>query len=632
MSKLGPLGDISSLLQRYAAGELTPAGMVEAVHALIQDDPDNVWIHKLPLESLREYARKVEEKGMAALPLYGIPFAIKDNIDLAGVPTTAACPAFAYTPQRSATVVQRLIDAGAIAIGKTNLDQFATGLNGTRSPYGVCRNAFNPEYIAGGSSSGSAVALAKGQVCFSLGTDTAGSGRVPAAFNNLIGYKPTRGWLSTQGVVPACRSLDCVSIFAFTAADAERVLEAAASYDDEDIYSRRRGNSDDFPSRNLRQRFRFGIPHRQQLQFFGNSESARLFEEAITQLQALGGEVGSKVIEIDFSPFLEAAHLLYGGPWVAERYAAIQQFFDLHSDEVVSPVREIITGANRFSAADAYNGLYRLRTLKRQADRTWSKVDCLLTPTAGTIYRIEEMLADPIRLNTNLGYYTNYMNLLDYSAVAVPAGFQSDGLPFGVTLVTPAHQDVSLLHLAARLQQAYALSLGATDIPLRKEVSQEMASFQHPAQPEQPAFVRVAVCGAHLSGLPLNPQLTSRNGRLVASTTTSPDYKLYALPGTPPLRPGLVRVDKNERGFAIEVEVWELPASEFGSFVAGIPAPLGIGTITLAGGESVQSFLCEGYAVADARDISRFRGWRRYMQSTADPIEGDEGAHGVNSG
>jgi len=627
MSKPGLLGDIPSLLQRYAAGELTPAGMVEAVHALIQDDSDNVWIHKLPLESLREYAGKVEEKGMAALPLYGIPFAIKDNIDLAGVPTTAACPAFAYTPQRSATAVQRLIDAGAIPIGKANLDQFATGLNGTRSPYGVCRNAFNPEYISGGSSSGSAVAVAKGWVCFSLGTDTAGSGRVPAAFNNLIGYKPTRGWLSTRGVVPACRSLDCVSIFVHTAADAERVLEAAASYDDEDIYSRQREDSDDPASKKLRQRFRFGIPRRQRLQFFGNLESARLFEEAIAQLQALGGEV----IEIDFSPFLEAAHLLYGGPWVAERYAAIQQFFDLHSDEVISPVREIIAGAHRFSAADAYNGLYCLRSLKRQADRAWSEVDCLLTPTAGTIYRIEEMLADPIRLNTNLGYYTNYMNLLDYSAVAVPAGFQNDGLPFGVTLVAPTHQDVSLLHLAARLQQAYALPLGATDIPLEKEVLPEKVSFQRPPQPEQPTLVRVAVCGAHLSGLPLNPQLTSRNGRLVARTTTSPDYKFYALPGTPPLRPGLVRVDKNERGFAIEVEVWELPASEFGSFVAGIPAPLGIGTITLAGGESVQGFLCEGYAVADARDISQFGGWRGYMQSTADPMENDEAVRRVDT-
>ncbi|MBN9132841.1 MAG: allophanate hydrolase [Nitrosospira multiformis] len=628
MSKLVPLGDIPSLLQRYANGELTPAGMVEAVHALIQDDPGNVWIHKLPLESLRQYARKVEEKGMAALPLYGIPFAIKDNIDLAGVPTTAACPAFAYTPQRSATVVQRLIDAGAIPLGKANLDQFATGLNGTRSPYGVCRNAFNPEYIAGGSSSGSAVALAKGWVCFSLGTDTAGSGRIPAAFNNLIGYKPTRGWLSTRGVVPACRSLDCVSIFAHTAADAQRVLEAAASYDDEDIYSRRRGNGDNPASKNLRQRFRFGIPRRQQLQFFGNSESARLFEEAITQLQALGGEV----IEIDFSPFLETAHLLYGGAWVAERYAAIQKFFDLHSDEVVSPVREIIAGAHRFSAADAYNGQYRLRMLKRQADHAWSEVDCLLTPTAGTIYRIEEMLADPVRLNTNLGYYTNYMNLLDYSAVAVPAGFRDDGLPFGVTLAAPAHQDVSLLHLAARLQQAYALPLGAAGIPLRKGALSAMASFQHPAQPEHPALVRVAVCGAHLSGLPLNSQLTSRDGRLVASTATSPDYKLYALPGTPPLRPGLVRVDKNQRGFAIEVEVWEMPASAFGSFVAGIPAPLGIGTITLAGGESVQSFLCEGYAVADARDISRFGGWRHYMQSMADPVENEEGPRGADSG
>ena len=623
MSKLGPLGDIPSLLQRYAAGELTPTGTVEAVHALIQDDPDNVWIHKLPLESLRQYARKVEEKGMAALPLYGIPFAIKDNIDLAGVPTTAACPAFAYTPQRSATVVQRLIEAGGIPIGKTNMDQFATGLNGTRSPYGACRNAFNPDYISGGSSSGSAVALAKGRVCFSLGTDTAGSGRVPAAFNNVLGYKPTRGWLSTRGVVPACRSLDCVSIFAFTAADATRVLDVAAGFDAEDIYSRQRegafshGMLEPFRAQPLR----FGIPRERQLHFFGNREAVRLFRDAIEKIRALGSEV----IEIDFSPFLETAGLLYGGPWVAERYAAIQKFFDLHSDQIISPVREIIGGAHRYSAADAYNSVYDLRRFKRRADQSWRDVDCLFTPTAGTIYRINTMLDDPINLNTNLGYYTNFMNLLDYSAVAVPAGFQNDGLPFGITLAAPAHHDIVLLQLAARLQQVYALPLGATAIPFQlRDISEKGGSRNLSRTATRPEMARVAVCGAHLSGLPLNPQLTSRNGRLVASTTTSPDYKLYALPGTPPLRPGLVHVDKNERGSAIEVEVWELPASEFGSFVAGIPAPLGIGTITLASGESVQGFLCEGYTVADAKDISQFGGWRRYMQSTADPVESEE--------
>jgi allophanate hydrolase len=618
--ELMPLGEIPSLLQRYASGELTPNRMVEAVHAAIQNDMAHAWIHKLPLETLRRYAAAVEARaavvGKAALPLYGVPFAIKDNIDLAGVPTTAACPAFAYTPQRSATVVQRLIDAGAIPIGKTNLDQFATGLNGTRSPYGACCNAFDPDYISGGSSSGSAVALAKGWVCFSLGTDTAGSGRVPAAFNNLVGYKPTRGWLSTRGVVPACRSLDCVSIFALTAGDAGRVREVTASYDAEDIYSRAKqgGGDDSVAQRFSEPRFHFGIPRKDQLQFFGNQEYERLFGEAIAKLQGLGG----KSVEIDFAPFLGAARLLYEGPWVAERYAAIHQFFDLHSEQIIPPVREIMGNAKRYSAADAYNGIYRLRGLKRQTDLIWTGVDCLLTPTAGTIYTIQAMQQDPMRLNANLGYYTNFMNLLDYSAVAVPAGFQGDGLPFGITLAAPAHQDEMLLHLAGRLQQAYALPLGATGIPLREESPPEQllirSSSDAPRSGQEPGHVRVAVCGAHLAGLPLNSQLTSRGGRLVLSTTTSPDYKFYALPGGPPYRPGLVRVEKNEQGSAIEVEVWELPVREFGSFVAGIPAPLGIGTITLADGGAVLSFLCEGYAIADAEDISRFGGWRDYMQ------------------
>lgn len=604
-----PLGDIPALLQRYAGGALTPSRVVEAVHAAIEHDPDHIWIHKLPLETLMSHARALEAKagagGMAALPLYGIPFAIKDNIDLAEVPTTAACPAFAYTPPHSARVVQKLIDAGALPIGKTNLDQFATGLNGTRSPYGACRNAFNPDYISGGSSSGSAVALAKGLVCFSLGTDTAGSGRVPAAFNNLIGYKPTRGWLSTHGVVAACRSLDCISIFAFTATDAGRVLAVTAGYDPEETYSRaREGYAFDIGA----QRFRFGLPRRDQLQFFGNHEGERLFGEAAAKLQALGGEA----VEIDFAPFLETARLLYEGPWIAERYAAIQPFFDLHGDQIISPVRELIAGAQRYSAADAFNGLYHLRRLKRQADRIWTAVDCLLTPTAGSLYTRQAMQQDPIRLNANLGYYTNFMNLLDYAAVAVPAGFQKDGLPFGITLAAPAHQDEPLLHLAARIQQAYGLPLGATGLPLPS--SGLPLPGASPAPERQSDLIRVAVCGAHLSGLPLNGQLTCRNGQFITSTTTSPDYRLYALPGGPPQRPGLVRVDRDEQGAAIEVEVWELPAHEFGNFVAGIPAPLGIGTLTLADGEAVQGFLCEYYALSDAADITGFGGWRSYLE------------------
>jgi len=597
--KIIPLPDISSLQQHYARGEWSPTQVVEALYAEIQNDPGHIWISTLSLESLRNYAHNIEAQGMASLPLYGVPFAIKDNIDLATLPTTAACPAFAYIPSGSATVVQRLIDAGAIPIGKTNLDQFATGLNGTRSPYGACHNAFNPGYISGGSSSGSAVAVAKGQVCFSLGTDTAGSGRVPAAFNNLIGYKPTKGWFSAYGAVPACRSLDTLSVFTYTAADAARILTIAAVYDAEDSYSRERETVDfNFGAAS---HFRFGIPRRQQLKFFDNQNSERLFYESIARIQAVGGEA----IEIDFAPFVETARLLYEGPWIAERYAAIRSFFDLHNDQIIAPVREIIATAKQRSAVDAFEGIYQLRQLKQQADRIWANIDCLLTPTAGTIYTIQAMQQDPIRLNTNLGYYTNFMNLLDYAAVAVPAGFQQDGLPFGITLAAPAHHDESLLHLAHRLQQASSLSLGATGIAFPHNTDFPAAS--HFSQ------VRIAVCGAHLSGLPLNEQLTSRQGPLLACTTTSSDYRLYALPGKPPQRPGLIRVNPNEAGVAIEVEVWELPEREFGSFAANIPAPLGIGTITLANGETVQGFLCEHYATINAEDISHFGGWRNYL-------------------
>lgn len=581
--------NIASLRQRYLAGELHPLTVMEDILARIGDDPHHVWIHRLSLAEIRAYVSALQDKDPAELPLYGVPFAIKDNIDLAGTPTTAGCPEFSYRPQQHAAVVQRLLDAGAIPVGKTNLDQFATGLNGTRSPYGVCRNAYDADYISGGSSSGSAVAVAMGLASFSLGTDTAGSGRVPAAFNNLIGVKPTRGWLSTRGVVPACRSLDCVSIFALNAEDAGRVLFVAAGYDGRDAYSRRmETHGFDFGRAGA---FRFGVPRAEQLQFFGNRQAATLFQRNCEALRAIGGAA----VEIDFAPFLDAAHLLYEGPWVAERYAAIREFFDTKAEHIDPVVREIIAGAKKFSAADAYSGMYRLETLRKEAASVWGKIDCLVTPTAGTIYRVDEMLNDPVRLNANLGYYTNFMNLLDCAAIAVPAGFQDDGLPFGITLVAPAHQDVPLLHLAGRLlHDANPVSARSETLP--------------------PGTVRVAVCGAHLEGLPLNHQLTSRGAHLVARTQSSADYKLYALPGDPPYRPGMVRVHPSECGSAIEVEVWEMPAREFGSFVAGIPAPLGIGTITLSNGERVQGFVCEQYAVNDAQDISRHGGWRAYLR------------------
>ncbi|HQT30445.1 MAG TPA: allophanate hydrolase [Thiobacillus sp.] len=587
--------DIASLRRLYRSGELIPLALVDDLLArLAGEDTHHVWISRLDADALRAYASKLEGRDIASLPLYGIPFAIKDNIDLAGLPTTAGCPEFAYTPKRHATVVQRLIDAGAIPLGKTNLDQFATGLNGTRSPYGACRNAFNPDFISGGSSSGSAVAVALGLASFSLGTDTAGSGRVPAAFNNLVGHKPSCGALSTRGVVPACRSLDAVSIFALTAEDAERVVAVAAGFDADDEYARPLApHGFDFGRAPA---FRFGVPLQTDLEFFGNAEAERLFGEAVARMQALGGTP----VGVDLAPFLDTACLLYGGPWVAERYLAIREFFDAQPDTVFPPVRDIIAGGRAVSAADTFAHLYKLRAFKRTCDAVWNDIDVMLTPTAGTIYRVDEMQADPIRLNSNLGYYTNFMNLLDLAATAVPAGFQTDGLPFGVTLIAPPHQDGPLLHLASRMQQALGGQTGATAHPLPvAEPMNLLASGQ----------VRVAVVGAHLSGLPLNPQLTERTARLVATTQTAPKYRFYALPDGK--RPGLIKVES--RGAAIACEVWEMPAAAFGSFVAGIPAPLGIGTLELADGACVNGFICEGIGVAGAQDITEFGGWRAWL-------------------
>jgi allophanate hydrolase len=589
---------LTTLRRRYASGDLTPTGLIEALWpALSADDARHVWITRLDRAALLAHAKALEGRDPASLPLYGVPFAIKDNIDLAGVPTTAACPAYAYTPAHSAFVVQRLIDAGAIPVGKANLDQFATGLVGVRSPHGACGNSFDPAYVSGGSSSGSAVSVAMGLASFSLGTDTAGSGRVPAAFNNLVGHKPTCGTLSATGTIPACRSLDTISIFALTADDARCVLQVAAAFDAADPFSRATEPCGaDFAAR----AFRFGVPRPSDLRFFGNDAYERLFGAAVARLETLGGTR----VEIDLQPFLETARLLYEGPWVAERYAAIRPFFDAQPEALHPVTREITARSRQWLAADAYAAQVRLRALKRIADAAWRDVDCIVTPTTGTHYRIDEVEADPIRLNANLGYYTNFMNLLDYAATAVPTGFVPSGLPFGVTLFAPAHRDIPLLGLAARLQQASVRTLGATDLLLPAE-----PVFAPP--PAVTGLVRVAVCGAHLSGLPLNPQLTSRGARLVGAVKSAPVYRFYALPGGPPFRPGMVRVAQG--GGAVAMEVWELPAREFGSFVAGIPAPLGIGTVLLDDGSTVQGFVCEAVAVSGARDITDLGDWRAYL-------------------
>ena len=591
--------DLRSLGERLRAGRLRPRELVAGLLGRIAArGDDKVWIHFAPREALEAQAEALERRGPEGLALYGIPFAVKDNIDVAGMPTTAACPAFAYTPPESAPVVQALVDAGAIVVGKTNLDQFATGLVGTRSPYGACANTFDPRYVSGGSSSGSAVAVAAGLVSFALGTDTAGSGRVPAAFNNIVGLKPTRGLLSTRGVVPACRSLDCVSIFGLTTEDSRAVLTVARGFDARDPFSRR-GRARPLPASFTD--CRIGVPRRNQLEFFGNRDDERLFGAAVAELERLG----ARRVEIDFAPFLETARLLYGGPWVAERYLAIREFFDRHPGAVFPVTREIIGGAAKFAAADAFAAQYRLQELRRAVEPVWEAIDVLVTPTAGTIYTIEEVNADPIRLNTNLGTYTNFMNLLDLAAIAVPAGFQGNGLPFGVTLAAPAFSDEGLCTLGGAIHQRLVQRMGATAARLPEAGGAEAGAMT--------GFVKLAVCGAHMSGLPLNHQLVERGGRLVDTCRTAPRYRLYALSGFSPPRPGMVRADSG--GHAIEVEVWAVPTENVGSFVDGIPPPLGIGTVELERGELVRGFVCEAYAVAGAEDVSRLGGWRAYVKT-----------------
>ncbi len=601
--------DIATLLEAYRARRFTVTELIERVFARIEQAPErHAWISRLPRERVLDYARGLDAKSPDSLPLFGVPFAIKDNIDLEGIATTAACPDYAYLPGKSAHVVQRLIDAGAVPVGKTNLDQFATGLVGTRSPYGAAMNAVNPEYVSGGSSSGSAIAVASGLVSFSLGTDTAGSGRVPAAFNNIVGLKPTCGWLSTTGVVPACRSIDCVSIFALTAGDAARVAAVSGSYDAADAYSRKSPSAASLPrTGSAFAAFRFGVPRSDQLEFFGDTEYARLFADALRRLESLGGQR----VEIDFAPFRAAAKLLYEGAWIAERYVAVGEFIERKPESVHPVTRKLIEASRGLSAADAFRSLHRLMEAKRAATEAWVDIDVLVTPTAGTIYRIADVEADPIRLNSNLGFYTNFVNFLDFAAVAAPAGFRSDGLPFGITLVGAAWTDAQLLSLADRVQRASVTHAGAL-LPLPPTSGASPASSASPA-PASPGRISVAVCGAHLEGLPLNHQLTSRGATLVRSSRTAPAYRFYALPCGPPFRPGLIRVAQG--GASIDVEVWSVPEEHFGSFVAGIPAPLGIGKLDLEDGERVSGFICEGHAVDGAEDITALGGWRAYMKA-----------------
>jgi allophanate hydrolase len=600
-----PSLDLGALARRYEDGA-RPAEVLSEIFAVMdarvdERGEDGVWIASTDRAQLRAEAKQLERRHAAgeSMPLFGVPFAVKDNIDVAGLPTTAACPAFAYTPKTDAPVVARLRAAGALCLGKTNLDQFATGLVGVRSPYGIPRNPFDARYIPGGSSSGSAVAVAAGLVSFALGTDTAGSGRVPAAFNNIVGLKPTRGVLSTTGVVPACRSLDCVSVFALTVEDAARVAELVRGYDESDPGARPDAGAIRFAPTAAPPRFRFGVPAGAALDFRGDLAAKSVFDRTLETLVASGGQR----VDLDFAPFREAGSLLYDGPFVAERLAATSGLLASAPGAIIGPVRTILESAARFDASAAFEAQHRLRQLRRAAGRALAGVDFLLVPTTPTIFRIDEVEADPIGLNSALGAYVNFVNLLDLAAVAVPTGLRSDGLPAGATVIGPAGSDARLAAFAALVHRATSRTLGAGPHPLPST----------PAVAPGAGLTSIAVVGAHLSGEPLNHQLTMLDGRFIRATRTAPVYRLYALPNTTPAKPGLARVDGN--GVAIEVEVWGLSAEAFGTFVAAVPPPLCIGSLSLADGTRVSGFLCEGYALAGATDISSFGGWRAYRQS-----------------
>ncbi len=545
------------------------------------------WISRFSEGEVLARARQVDARLAQgeSLPLAGVPFAVKDNLDVAGLATTAACPAFTYAPDQDSEVVARLIAAGAIPIGKTNLDQFATGLTGTRSPYGAPGCVFDRAWIAGGSSSGSAVAVAAGIVGFAFGSDTAGSGRVPAAFNGLIGFKPTPGRWSTRGLVPACRSLDCVSVFTHSVADATMIDAELAAFDVADPFSR--------PAETIPAAAKaIGVARSGDLAWFGDVQSERLYEAALKAM----ADGGARLVEVDIAPLLACGRLLYEGPWIAERALALTAALNRNPAAIHPVVRAIVQAGAGISAADAFEGLHALQGYRRAAQSLWAAgVDALMLPTAPAIYRIAEVLAEPFALNANLGTYTNFVNLLDMAAVAAPAGFRANATGFGVSFLGPAWSEARLLALAARLAELTPNSRPPLDLGARTPT------------------VKLAVVGAHLSGMPLHWQLASRNARLVGAGRTAAAYKLYAMAGGSPPKPALVHVG-DEDGVAIAVEVYELDLAAFGSFVAEVPPPLAIGTVDLETGEAVKGFVAEPRAVTGARDISQFGGWRAFLQ------------------
>lgn len=602
-----PLLTLSDWRRAYRDGA-SPRHLLETLRRRLQlESPPEAWITQAGAAELEASVAALEFRAarqpdraaaLRAMPLFGVPFAVKDNIDVAGLPTTAACAAYLRTPLVHAHAVGKLIAAGAVCIGKTNLDQFATGLVGARSPYGRPSSTFAAERISGGSSSGSAVVVSRGDVPFALGTDTAGSGRVPAGFNNLVGLKPTPGRVSSSGVVPACRSLDCISVLALTVADAAEVLALIEGPDPADAYSAFRLGAALPPAA-----LRIGVPAAPV--FGGDAGYAPCFERAVEQARALG----HTVLPLDFAPLLAVAKLLYGGPWVAERHAVVQALLQRDPGAIDATVRRVIEVASQFSATDAFRAQYLLRDALRDTAQLWQQVDLLMVPTAPAHPKHADIDADPLGANTLLGTYTNFVNLLGWCALALPAGFTEIGLPFGVTFIAPGAADAALARFGQGWEASVKLPLGATARPF------EAASTPDPlaAWPASRPTLPIAVVGAHLSGLPLNAQLTERGATLREATLTAPQYRLFALPGTTPPKPGLQRVASG--GASIAVEVWDMPLDAIGSFLALIPPPLGLGSVALADGRSVHGFVCEAAALVGARDITAFGGWRAFLQA-----------------
>jgi allophanate hydrolase len=602
-SPAAELADIPSRVAAYRAGRDGCADLDALYDRIAAEGERPVWTSVMPRERARSMLAQAAARQVdgAELPLLGVPFAVKDNIDVAGLPTTAGCPDFAYLPAQSAFCVERLVAAGAIPVGKTNLDQFATGLNGSRTPYGIPSCVFGKAHVSGGSSSGSAVAVASGLVPFALGTDTAGSGRIPAGFNNIVGLKPSRGLISTRGVVPACRTLDCVSVLATSVNDARLVAEIAAGFDPQEPYARRA--PEHLWSVVPPTAFRFGVIGQDVLVRCAADVVAR-YRDTVATLEAQGGVA----VAVDYAPFEAAAALLYAGPWVAERLAAIRGFAQARPEAIHAVVRQIILEGADYSAVDAFDGQYRLAALTRKAMPVWNECDVLLLPTAPEHPTIAAMLDAPVALNTRLGLFTNFVNLMDLAALAVPAGWGDDGLPIGVTLVGPAFSDGLLALIGDRLHRADPQArLGASAL------SVSAAQAVAPAVPGKDARITLAVVGAHLAGQPLNHQLRHRGAILLGPARTARGYSLYALGETQPPKPGLVR---DGGAGLIEVELWSLTEAAFGAFVAEIPPPLGIGTLALDDGGSVKGFLCEPHALTTAIDITAHGGWRAYLAAT----------------